>query len=530
MSMDAANNHPRVFISYSHDSDKHRERVLGLAQRLRADGFETMIDRYVEGTPPQGWPRWMLNQIDWADYILLVCTETYYRRFRGQEAPGIGEGVDWEGAVIANDLYDAKSVTQRFVPVLFSAEEKENVPEPLRGHTFYVLGSEPAYVALTDFLAGIAGIEPHPVGSSPERTKKTVPPLEFEVLANSGPMRTANARARPDLSAQPAPGGMMPADDQFYVERGADRSAATAAKRRGETVVIRGPSQFGKSSLLARYLALCRAAGKTVASVDFTMFDRSVVSDYSRFLDALGAQLARRLRLPAPTTTFRTQQEFLTFLESALLPALPGPLVFAFDNTDRILRQDYAPDFFSMVRMWHNDRADPTLEWSKVGLALASSSEPKLYITDALRSPFNVGLRLPLEPFDETEAAALNTRYGSALTDGECAKLHGLVGGHPFLTQDAYFRLFGSDPIPFADLEATASQDDGPFGDHLRATLANLQARDGLRTAMQQVIAHGTVPKEEDYYRLEGAGLVGRKNGRIIPTTQIYADFFRPLR
>src|SRR5262245_3156038 len=97
---------PKVFISYSRESDAHDVRVLALSERLRKDGFETIIDRYVEGTPPQGWPRWMLNQIDWADFILLVCTETYYRRFRGHDSPGVGEGVDWEGAIITNELYD----------------------------------------------------------------------------------------------------------------------------------------------------------------------------------------------------------------------------------------------------------------------------------------------------------------------------------------------------------------------------------------------------------------------------------------
>jgi hypothetical protein len=53
----------------------------------------------------------MLNQIDWAEFILLVCTETYYRRFRGHEEPGKGKGVDWEGAVITQELYDARSAT-----------------------------------------------------------------------------------------------------------------------------------------------------------------------------------------------------------------------------------------------------------------------------------------------------------------------------------------------------------------------------------------------------------------------------------
>lgn len=99
----------KVFISYSHDSDAHRERVLGLSERLRADGIETILDRYVDrGSPPEGWPRWMLNALDAATQVLCVCTESYYRRFRGHEQPGKGKGVDWEGAVITQELYDVR--------------------------------------------------------------------------------------------------------------------------------------------------------------------------------------------------------------------------------------------------------------------------------------------------------------------------------------------------------------------------------------------------------------------------------------
>jgi len=53
-------NRPKVFISYSHDSDEHRERVLSLAERLRADGIETLLDQYVNGSPPQRWFRRIL--------------------------------------------------------------------------------------------------------------------------------------------------------------------------------------------------------------------------------------------------------------------------------------------------------------------------------------------------------------------------------------------------------------------------------------------------------------------------------------
>ena len=143
---------PRVFLSYSHDSYVHRERVLALSERLRQDGIDTILDQYVNGTPPEGWPRWMLNGLDAADRVLVICTPTYYRRFRGHEAPDKGKGVDWEGAIITQALYDARSRTTRFIPVLFDPDEASRIPDPLRGHSHYCLTSEPAYEALYDAL------------------------------------------------------------------------------------------------------------------------------------------------------------------------------------------------------------------------------------------------------------------------------------------------------------------------------------------------------------------------------------------
>ena len=119
----------KIFISYSHDSVEHKEKVLGLSERLRQDGFETLLDRYVNGTPPEGWPRWMLNQLDVADYVLIVCTETYYRRFRGHEVPEKGKGVDWEGALITQELYDSRSTAIRFVPMIFASKDVEFIPQ-----------------------------------------------------------------------------------------------------------------------------------------------------------------------------------------------------------------------------------------------------------------------------------------------------------------------------------------------------------------------------------------------------------------
>lgn len=106
---------PRVFIIYSHDSDAHRDRVLDFADRLRADGIDAMIDQY-EPHPPEGWPDWCDAQIRKADFVLAVCTETYLRRFIGEEEAGKGRGVRWEGHLTNQHLWDAGAVSRKFVP------------------------------------------------------------------------------------------------------------------------------------------------------------------------------------------------------------------------------------------------------------------------------------------------------------------------------------------------------------------------------------------------------------------------------
>jgi TIR domain len=80
---------PKVLISYSHDSPEHKDRVLVLSNRLRGEGIDCTIDQYLL-VPPEGWPRWMEKQIRESDFVLMVCTETYYRRVLGQPDPDRG--------------------------------------------------------------------------------------------------------------------------------------------------------------------------------------------------------------------------------------------------------------------------------------------------------------------------------------------------------------------------------------------------------------------------------------------------------
>jgi hypothetical protein len=82
-----ASDPPKVLISYSHDSTEHAQRVLALADQLRADGIEVCIDQYVRD-PEEGWIKWMRTQVKQAEKVLLVFTKTCQKRFVGDEEEG----------------------------------------------------------------------------------------------------------------------------------------------------------------------------------------------------------------------------------------------------------------------------------------------------------------------------------------------------------------------------------------------------------------------------------------------------------
>jgi hypothetical protein len=142
---------PKVFLSYSDDSLAHLDKVLSLADSLRQDGIDANIDRYQQ-SPVQGWQRWMLDEIDKADFVLVICTEQYDRRFRGNETNGKGKGVTWEGAIVIQELYDSSGRDVKFVPITFTAEDIQFIPIPLRSKTYYNLGNPNGYESLYRYL------------------------------------------------------------------------------------------------------------------------------------------------------------------------------------------------------------------------------------------------------------------------------------------------------------------------------------------------------------------------------------------
>ncbi len=129
---------PKVLISYSHDSPGYSERILDFADQLRDDGIDVTIDQF-QPNPTEGWPLWMERQVERADFVLMAFTERYFRRCRGEEAPGIGKGVAWESILIANELYDSPHFNTKFIPIVLNSANKEWILPRMRGYSNFTI-------------------------------------------------------------------------------------------------------------------------------------------------------------------------------------------------------------------------------------------------------------------------------------------------------------------------------------------------------------------------------------------------------
>ena len=160
---------PRVFISYSHEPDND-QRVLGLADRLRRDGVDARLDRY-ELAPAKGWQLWMEDEIEAADFVLVVATQIYEQRRRGKAEPGEGRGVRREGMILSQEIYDQLE-NHRCVPIVFRREDEAHIPVFLKAFDWYDVGTDDGYDDLYRRLTAQPEVDAPPVGTRREMPQR----------------------------------------------------------------------------------------------------------------------------------------------------------------------------------------------------------------------------------------------------------------------------------------------------------------------------------------------------------------------
>lgn len=276
----------RVFISYSHDSAEHEQWVLDLAARLRGDDVEAWIDQYASD-PDEGWPRWMQTQVEAAQFVIAVCTETWRRRFLGQEVPGKGKGAIWEGMILTQDLYEGSTLNRKIVPVAPDAVGDAFVPPVLRPYTRYMLPSQ--YDGLYRKLTGQPKVLVPPLGKARE-----MPPVNGPGVAPPAPPVKVEAPAprpmtNPSLRLEPTERRelhgllvrLFPSYGELkgLVQNGLDTNLATLASESG-----------GLDAVVLDLLTWCEARAKTAALVEALAEARAGVDDAGRFRQAYAAR------------------------------------------------------------------------------------------------------------------------------------------------------------------------------------------------------------------------------------------------
>jgi hypothetical protein len=340
---------------------------------------------------------------------------------------------------------------------------------------------------------------------------------------------TAFANIPRDLES---PEGTMPHESRFYVERQSDKEALQALNEiKGVTITIKGPRQMGKSSLLNRVMDEGRGQGMRSAFLDFQMIEEAAIANpdifYRQFCSLITWEFELEDRTeevwqaplgPVPKTT--------NYIQRHILKAIPdAPVLLAMDEVERMFASPFRSDFFSMLRSWHNIRARGG-DWKRLNLALVTSTEPYQLIDDLNQSPFNVGTVVNLTDFSSEQVVELNKRHREPLSGIELEELINLLSGQPYLTRKALY-LIASEHITFDKLLATAYEDDGPFGDHLRNHLFRMNDRPELKEGLIGAIEHGKITDDGVFFRLRGAGLVRRVGNDEIPRNMLYADYFR---
>lgn len=167
-------NNPKVFISYSHDSEEHKDWVYKLATELMAKGIDTILDQW-DLELGANLPKFMENGLHDSDRVLVVCTDNYNSKSNNS----IG-GVGFENTILTTELMYNQQTT-KFIPIIRSVSSQQKTPRCLASR-LYIDFSNDEYIndsfnQLTHEIYGLK-LRPKPkLGQNPfvRRTNNALP-------------------------------------------------------------------------------------------------------------------------------------------------------------------------------------------------------------------------------------------------------------------------------------------------------------------------------------------------------------------
>ncbi len=504
----------KFFISYSHKNSEEERLARFFHSEFILAGYESFLD--VGISSGLKWGREVQQYMRWCDYCVLLFSEQAIGSERMQSQ-------------IRMAMHEQQTTgSPRLFPIRIRyAASLDYGLDSCVGHLHSLTWGNPqdSKQILNDIL--------HVVDTdSPTETQDVYGPVDW-LKRDQKPFAVLDFRqplASFDPRAAYVPEGTLVHHDPYYIRREADEQLEKLAARTGQTVLLEGPRQTGKTSLLFRYLVNCQQAGKNILLIDSAIFSNSDLETESVFLSNLAAMIGHVLNIEqAPPPEFFSQPAMTHFMEDRVLPSLDSPLVLAFDNIDALYGRDYQQEFFSMLRRWHTHRENIALAWDQVDIALVTSLDSRLLLRNPDQSPFAVSHHIEAHPFTLEQCHAVNQTYENPLLTPQVEQLWEWLQGHPYLTRLAYYQVSCQDKLDLPTLLDTSLDERKTFGDHLQAQLLTLLTYPELLDAMKHVMYDEPVADQTLYFRLYALGLIREENQTILPASPFYANYFRSL-
>lgn len=322
----------------------------------------------------------------------------------------------------------------------------------------------------------------------------------------------------------------------LYIERPpTEDECYKAIVQPGALIRIKAPQQMGKTSLMSKVMKY--ADNQNYRTVNINLRD-TVPEDFSNldsFLKWFCNNVAEQFEISTSVDehwhngSSNGKIKCKKFFSKNFLKE-DEPLTVALDEVDRVYRhREIAGEFLGMLRTWHEEAKVRPI-WEKYRQLVLHT---EIYVDmDINQSPFNAGVEIKLVDFSAEEILALTKEYDLNWNYTEVNKLMSVIGGHPFLADQA-FRQLKVQNLTLEDLIQTVAMPNSIYKNHLESHWKKIKSEaESVAVFKTLVTTDNSVNAltEQEFniaVKLEEYGLLKLDNNVVKPRYELYRQYFR---